>query len=144
VKQPHSRVRLAVVVGGALGTALRDGIAHLVDNVGDLPVATLGVNVLGAFLLGVIVGTGWSWTPVGRSLVITGLLGGLTTFSTFTIEVVRLEQASRSTSAATYLIASLALGMGAAAAGQALGRWRVATTRIHDEEHRHVADEVGL
>lgn len=96
------RVLAAVTVGagGAAGTLVRAGLAHTwVDAPGTLPGATLTVNLLGAFLLGVLLGrlalspdTGWRRTV--RLGVGTGFMGGLTTYSTFMVEVTRLTGAA--------------------------------------------------
>ncbi len=84
-------VVLAVALGGAVGSVLRYLISKFVQvKVGiDFPLGTLSVNVLGAFLIGFLFSylvERFSLTPELRALVITGFLGGLTTFSTFSYE----------------------------------------------------------
>ncbi|MCO5399002.1 fluoride efflux transporter CrcB [Ralstonia soli] len=83
---------LAVGVGAALGAWLRWAFAALWNAVNPaLPYGTLAANLIGGYLVGVAVGffdTHTTLPPEWRLLVITGFLGGLTTFSTFSSEVV--------------------------------------------------------
>jgi CrcB protein len=115
---------LLVALGGAVGSVLRylAGAVWPADAAaGAVPWATLGVNVLGAFTLGALLGA----VPAGgtaRLLVGTGLCGGFTTFSTFAAEGVALAQGGAGARAGSYVMGSVALGLLAAAAGAALGR----------------------
>lgn len=82
---------VAVGVGAAIGAWLR-WLFSLLWNAANpaLPYGTLAANLLGGFLIGVAVGffdTHASLPPAWRLLVITGFLGGLTTFSTFSSEL---------------------------------------------------------
>ncbi|ETJ05451.1 MAG: Protein CrcB-like protein 1, partial [Actinomyces urogenitalis DORA_12] len=87
---------LAVFAGGALGTLVRAGLARLWPHTaGELPTATLAVNLVGALALGFLLGrlalapdTGWRRTL--RLGLGTGFMGGLTTYSTFIVEVEHL------------------------------------------------------
>ncbi|MDH6642663.1 CrcB protein [Ralstonia sp. GP73] len=83
---------LAVGVGAALGAWLRWALAILLNAINPaLPYGTLAANLVGGYLIGVAVGffdTHAALPPEWRLLVITGFLGGLTTFSTFSGEVV--------------------------------------------------------
>jgi len=82
---------LAVGGGGALGAWLRWGLSTALNALlPSLPLGTLAANLLGGFLMGVL-GEGLllHWVPESlRLLLLTGFLGGLTTFSTFSAEVV--------------------------------------------------------
>lgn len=83
---------LAVGIGAALGAWLRWGLAVLLNaRFPALPPGTLAANILGGFLIGVAM-EGFSrhlgLSPELRLLAVTGFLGGLTTFSTFSAEVV--------------------------------------------------------
>lgn len=84
----------AISVGASLGASLRWWLGHRLNPVfPTLPLGTLAANLLGGFLIGVAVAffnkhPGLS--PQMRLMVITGFLGGLTTFSTFSAEVVSL------------------------------------------------------
>lgn len=83
---------LAVGIGAALGAWLRWGLAALLNaRFPAIPPGTLAANILGGFLIGVAME--WFSRHLGlpselRLLAVTGFLGGLTTFSTFSAEVV--------------------------------------------------------
>lgn len=81
------RQLLLVALGGAIGSAMRYLTAILLARhyTGSIPLATLVVNVLGCFLIGLLIGL-CSETTYLRLLFITGFCGGFTTFSTFTAE----------------------------------------------------------
>lgn len=85
---------LAVGVGAALGAWLRWGLGALLNPfLPPLPLGTLAANLLGGYLVGVAVAVFAQHpglAPEARLLVITGFLGGLTTFSTFSAEAVHL------------------------------------------------------
>ena len=85
---------LAVGVGAALGAWLRWGLGALLNPfVPSLPLGTLAANLLGGYLVGVAVAVFTQHpglAPEARLLIITGFLGGLTTFSTFSAEAVHL------------------------------------------------------
>lgn len=124
-------MRLALIgAAGAAGALCRLGVANLLG-VRPLPVATLVVNVVGSFVLGVVlVWAGAKLAPasaghVGVSALTVGFLGAFTTFSTFAAETVALQESGRGMAAAGYVVASVVLGVGAAVAGLALGRWLV-------------------
>ncbi|MFA5039275.1 MAG: fluoride efflux transporter CrcB [Candidatus Omnitrophota bacterium] len=81
---------LAIALGGAIGSALRYSVSGLVykASAGIFPAGTLVVNVTGSFLIGVLWALFERFTvaPVVRSFIFVGLLGGYTTFSTFSLE----------------------------------------------------------
>lgn len=84
---------LVVALGGALGAALRYLLSDALSSLsGAIPLGTLLVNVLGGFLMGLIIGMSprWNLSTEARLFLTTGLLGGLTTFSTFSNETVTL------------------------------------------------------
>lgn len=108
---------VAVCLGAALGGLLRFGLGlwlnHLLPS---LPLGTLLANLLGGYLVGVAVGVfghANHLPPEWRLFVITGFLGGLTTFSTFSAEVVAALQHGRLgwalATAATHVLGSLTL-----------------------------------
>lgn len=118
---------LLVFAGGAVGTLLRAGLAAVLPTApGTLPVATLTVNLVGAFVLGglVVVATVGVRDPeLARRLRLglgTGGCGGFTTFSTFMVESVHLADAAPLV-AVGYLAVSGVGGLLAAAAGARLG-----------------------
>jgi CrcB protein len=105
---------LAIIAAGALGTVAR----YLVGRAGAKaawPWPVLLVNVVGSLVAGVAMHTD------AAVIVVTGFAGGLTTFSTFSVETVQLVGAGRWRAAAANVAATLALGLGAAAAGWAVG-----------------------
>ncbi|HEX6757052.1 MAG TPA: CrcB family protein [Propionibacteriaceae bacterium] len=124
-----------VGLGGTVGTGLRYLISTVVPDWAQMPVATFGINVLGAFLLGVLLelladrslDTGWSRRI--RLGIGTGLLGGFTTYSALTTETVVLA-AAHPAMAAAYAMATVVLGGAASIAGIWLSRGRLRPTLI--------------
>lgn len=121
--------RLAVLAGGAAGTALRAAVAVAVPvGTSGFPWPTLAVNVTGAAALGIVVvrlGRRASGTVVAA--VGTGVLGSYTTFATFAVEVVQLWPHLPAT-AVSYGLASVVLGVAAAWAGVRLAERRPGAT----------------
>lgn len=121
--RPTPLLVAVVAVGGVLGTTGRYAAAHLVPTTHDLPWATLAANLLGAFLLGLLLETlsrTGAETP-RRQLVRlglgTGLLGGLTTYSTLALEVLELSSDGQLAQAIGYGAGSVSAGLLAALAG---------------------------
>ena len=124
------------MAGGAIGAAARWAVTLVCEwTFGPaFPLGTLLVNVIGStalgFLLAAMPGEGVAERRT-RLLVGTGLLGGLTTFSTWTGDVVRLAESGRSLSTGIHLAGTLSLGLGGFVAGYALGvtarRWWMGT-----------------
>lgn len=117
---------LAIAAGGALGAVLRFAISRGAARVfgADFPWGTLFVNALGAFAIGFL----FAWfslrftvTPAMRALVMTGLLGAMTTFSTFSLETLELAHAGEFTRAGANILANLAASLLLVWAGYALG-----------------------
>jgi CrcB protein len=110
---------LAVSLGAALGALLRWGLGVGLNHVfPSLPPGTLVANLLGGYLIGLAVALFAlrpEWPAEWRLFAITGFLGGLTTFSTFSAEVVQALQAGRTgwamATVATHLAGSLLLTM---------------------------------
>ena len=124
--------RLALIsLGGALGTAARYLLSvGLLRVLGPaFPYGTLAVNVIGSFLLGVIMQAGLDTTilsPAARVVLGTGVMGGFTTYSTFNYETLQYLQegawAMASLNVATTLLVCLAAGaLGVAVARGLLG-----------------------
>lgn len=116
---------LAVAAGGAIGSALRLGLQEwAVAHVGQsFPWGTLGINVLGSFLMGlfaVILVERLALDPVWRLFLVIGMLGGFTTFSTFSLEVVHMLDGKAWMHAIGYMGATL-LGCVLATAGALYG-----------------------
>ena len=118
----------AIAGGGALGTLARYGVARALVPTLGFPWDTFLVNVAGSFVLGVIVVLvveRWSPTRYVRPFVAIGFCGGFTTFSTMVVQAAQLGQHHRAGVAAAYLLASLAAGLVAAAAGMGVARGRL-------------------
>ncbi|MDR3684495.1 MAG: fluoride efflux transporter CrcB [Geothrix sp.] len=103
---------LAVGAGAALGAWLRWGLGALLNPMlPSIPMGTLAANLLGGYLVGVAVAVFAQHpglAPEARLLVITGFLGGLTTFSTFSAEAMHLLTRGEYTLAAVHMVSHLA------------------------------------
>ncbi|WP_432510684.1 fluoride efflux transporter FluC [Kineococcus sp. SYSU DK001] len=125
---PHRDPRLVLLVaaGGAAGTLVRRLVAQAVPALDGFPAATLAVNVTGSFVLGLLLealvrrGPQTPATVRWRLGLGTGFCGGLTTWSSFAVELDRLVSTGAPATALAYAAASLAAGLLAAAAGIAL------------------------
>ena len=118
---------LIVFVGAGIGGALRHGVnllaARLVGT--DFPYGTLAINAVGSFAMAMIVAflAFKSDLPQEvRLFLTTGLMGGFTTFSAFSLETVLLYERGALGAAALYVILSVVLSVGALFVGLALGR----------------------
>lgn len=120
-------VYLATAAGGAIGSMLRLAAGQAVATYRPgWPAATLLVNVVGSGLIGLwaavllrreeLVGSPWD------AAIRTGILGGLTTFSSFSLETLQLLQRSQYTTAALVALANVALSVLAAAGGYWLAK----------------------
>jgi fluoride exporter len=112
---------LLVAVGGVCGVMARYGIGKATLHTDALLWSTVAINVAGSFLLGLLVAESWFSRDVREALGV-GFLGGFTTFSTFSVQVVLDVEAGEPWRAAGYLAASVVGGIAAAACGFALGR----------------------
>ena len=117
---------LAVASGGALGALARYGI-ELGGDVGRdaFPWPTLGINVSGAFLLGLVytlLAERLRPTPYLRAFLAIGFLGAYTTFSTWTVEAVLLVRDGAVGMAATYALVTVVAGLLSVVGGMAAGR----------------------
>ena len=112
---------LFVAIGGSAGVLARWGITRLTLHSEALLWATAGINILGSFLLGLLVAEHWFDRDLREGLGV-GFLGGFTTFSTFSVQIVLDADAGEPGRAAAYLMVSVIGGIAGAAAGYALGR----------------------
>lgn len=119
---------VCVGVGAALGAWLRWGLSSWLNpRLPHFPLGTLAANLVGGYLIGLAVGF-FAWrhdlAPETRLFVVTGFLGGLTTFSTFSSEVTQLllrgEYWTGFGLASTHLLGSLLLTLGGIATWRAL------------------------
>lgn len=110
-----------VGVAGLAGVLARYGITRATIGSEALIWSTVAINVAGSFLLGLLVASSWFSRDV-REAVGVGFLGGFTTFSTFSVQIVIEADGGRPGTAAAYLLASVLGGIAAGAGGYALGR----------------------
>jgi CrcB protein len=120
---------LWVFLGGGAGSVLRWSVGRVAGERyhGDFPVGTFVINVSGAFVIGflsVLFGVDWHdrfGTPL-KSGILTGVLGGYTTFSTMQLDAANLSDKSRRGMALLYIVLSVSAGLAAAALGAFLAR----------------------
>jgi len=118
---------IAVAVGGLIGTLIRHSMASLFALAGPLwlPLSTLLVNLVGCFAIGYL--AQWSlaqqmqnhWWVIGLRA---GVLGGLTTFSAFGLDIIRLWQTERAEAAIGLASAHIVLGLAAVILGMQIAR----------------------
>lgn len=118
---------LLVFLGGGIGSATRHGVNVLAAKLWGVqyPVGTLCINILGSFAMGVVVEY-WAMksglSQQARLFLTTGVIGGFTTFSTFSLEIALLNSRGELMLAGLYIAGSLILGIGGLYAGMALVR----------------------
>jgi fluoride exporter len=106
---------LLVAVGGAAGAVLRFAVGQAVAPrpPGSFPWATFGINLLGSLVLGAVMAlthdTAGGWRL--RALLVIGLCGGFTTFSSFSYETLGLLEARAYSTAAAYVLSSVGAGL---------------------------------
>lgn len=113
-------IALGSAVGGVLRQALTEAVTALIG--GGFPWGTWLVNVVGSGVIGTMAaaaaaGYPAAWSEVARHAAMTGLLGGFTTFSTFSMQVVALWQQGAWGAAVTYAALSVAVSLLACWAG---------------------------
>jgi CrcB protein len=118
---------VAIAIGGTLGCWARYAQTNLVQAVfgRDFPYATLSINVIGSFLMGflfIVTLERLMIPPSVRVGVLTGVLGGYTTFSTFEMETLLLSEHGEFFKAALYVIVSVVIGFAAAFGGAYIAR----------------------
>lgn len=120
-------VTISIALGGALGATMR----HLANLVAlrafgsSFPWGTMGINILGSFVMGVLVAVfAHYWQPSAemKSFLTVGILGGFTTFSAFSLDAVMLWERGNLLAAAAYVGGSVILSLLALVAGLALVR----------------------
>jgi fluoride exporter len=106
-----------IAVGGAIGALARYGLGLALPHAaGTFPLATFIVNVVGGFLIGVLIVVVTEWTqahPLVRPFVVTGFLGGFTTFSTYAVDAEQLLAAGRVGTALLYIAGTLVAAVAA-------------------------------
>jgi fluoride exporter len=118
---------ILIFVGGGIGAVARHlfGILASASLGAAFPFGTLGVNIIGSFTIGMLA----HFLPAAdaggaalRLFLITGVLGGFTTFSAFSLEVLQLIEKGQSGAALLYVALSVILSLGAAWLGWSLAR----------------------
>ena len=114
---------LIVGLGGMLGSILRY-LAYVIFGSHSFPFVTLLINISGSFMIGMITGIALKNASFGewRLFLITGVCGGFTTFSTFSMESFQLLQQNRNIAALVYVSCSVGLGIVAALSGFLISR----------------------
>ena len=109
---------LAIALGGGLGSVARHYAIALATHVwaAAFPYGTLLVNVLGSLIIGALMETmalKWQVSLETRAFLVTGFLGGFTTFSAFSFDVLKLVETNQYFSALLYVFLSVALSLAA-------------------------------
>jgi CrcB protein len=119
----HWRYLGLVAAGGAVGTALREALSLVIPPAGGIDLVVLGINIVGAFALGVLLerlarrGADEGRRRTARLLLGTGVLGGFTTYSTLATDASTLIAGNQAWLAIAYALGSIVLGGLAAWAG---------------------------
>ena len=118
---------VAIAVGGTLGCWARYAMSNLVQTIygRDFPYATLSINLLGSFLMGflfIVTLDRLTISPALRTGILTGVLGGYTTFSTFEMETFLLVEQGEPLRAILYVVLSVVLGFLCAFGGVYIAR----------------------
>ncbi len=118
---------LSIALGGAVGALARHFLAGRVAGLfgHGFPYGTLVVNVLGSFIMGLLIitlATRFELSQEWRGFIVVGVLGGFTTFSTFSLETALLIERNELMQAALYVGSSVLFSIAALFIGLWLGR----------------------
>ena len=118
----NATMLIAIGAGGAIGSACRYLVAGAITNAagGGWPWGTLAVNVVGGLAIGALAeafALRWEASPELRGFLLTGILGGFTTFSAFSLETMAMLERQAWLPAVAYVAASVAASLLAAFAG---------------------------
>lgn len=113
---------IAIAIGGALGAVSRYWLHTMVEthNVGNFPLGTFAVNVLGSFLIGIcfiVFAEKMHLVDAWRPILMIGVLGAFTTFSTFSLDALLLFQQGHYNTALLYILSSVLVCLFAAYLG---------------------------
>jgi fluoride exporter len=117
---------LLVCLGGAIGSGARYLFSTAMSRVfGNFPIGTLGVNVIGSFVISAVMVVALDKGAIGvdaRLFIVTGVLGGFTTYSSFNYETLHLVQSGAAGLAVLNVALTLVACLGAGLAGLWVGR----------------------
>ena len=122
-KQSVFNVKILLLIGsgGFVGSILRYVVSQSVQNkfLSSFPYGTMSVNIIGSLLIGVVYGLveKGNLSPEARLFLATGILGGFTTFSAFTLDALNLLQEGLWLESISYILLSVVLGVVAAFLG---------------------------
>ncbi len=106
---------LAVGLGGALGAIFRYLLGQIIPKLGrGFPIATFAVNLIGCFAIGLVVGLAGKHSNIDPRVILflqTGICGGFTTFSTFSLESLTLIEEGKIVIGILYIVLSVLLGL---------------------------------
>jgi CrcB protein len=122
---------LLVGVGGAIGSIARHGLNHLIHQrmlASRFPWGIVAINITGSILIGAIGGLlasgRWHWSYEARTFAVVGLLGGFTTFSSFSFDTLALIRAGAPGQAAANVVLQVGASLIGVWAGYRVGSWR--------------------
>ena len=111
-------IYVLIGLGGALGSMARHGLNHLIHQrqlSSTFPLGIFAINVLGSFLIGLLAGAvasgRWSLSFEGRTFLVVGVLGGFTTFSSFSLDTLALMREGQMAQALTNAIGQVVLSL---------------------------------
>ena len=118
---------IAIAVGGVLGCWARYAMTNLVQSIfgREFPYATLSINLLACLLMGFLFEETierLTFSPVLRLGILTGFLGGFSTFSTFAMETLLLAEQGEAARGLLYVLLSVVLGLAAVTGGVYIAR----------------------
>lgn len=120
---------ILIFVGAGIGGVLRNAVGLVAMRLfgTGFPIGTMAINIVGSLVIGLVAGwlafrAGAGWTMYAKAFVITGVLGGFTTFSSFSLETAMLVERGEMGLAATYVAGSVGLSLVGVFAGLALMR----------------------
>ena len=115
------KILLLIGSGGFVGSILRYVVSQSVQNkfLSSFPYGTMSVNIIGSLLIGIVYGLveKGNLSPEARLFLATGILGGFTTFSAFTLDALNLLQEGLWLESISYILLSVVLGVVAAFLG---------------------------
>ncbi|WP_085535169.1 fluoride efflux transporter CrcB [Massilibacteroides vaginae] len=118
---------LLLIAGGALGTVFRYQLSNWIQHtvLSAFPYGILAVNIAGSFVIGFCwsLSDAFGFSSNFKLFLFTGLLGGFTTFSSFTLDAMLLLKAGEYKIALSYILASNILGLSAVFLGYLLGKY---------------------